>query len=379
MKLTLNPESFIRHYWQKKPLFLKRGYENFSDPIAPDEIAGLALEDFISSRIILTKDNTWESLSGPFENYDAYGEKNWQLLVQAVNHWVPECQDLVNDFHFLPDWRIDDLMVSFATAGGGVGAHVDQYDVFIIQGKGSRRWKVGEPAQYKLCDKHTSMAIIEGFEPTLDVEMHAGDILYIPAGFPHCGTTLTNAVSYSLGLRAPSQKELLSHFSDCVNDQDLGSDRFISDDETTNSGIIASAHKKSMQSMMQSLIQNDDLCHKVLGELLSQSRFELDIEPLESPISEKDLITIAKKEGFLHRIGGLKIICHEKDSIARIFIHGEEHQLEQKAQELCYLLANLKVYPASVLEECFNFDSVRTLLLQLINDGYLLVDIPEEN
>ncbi|MGL5407962.1 MAG: cupin domain-containing protein, partial [Shewanella sp.] len=137
--LKLDIPQFLQEYWQKKPLVIKGAFPQFADPISADELAGLACEEEISSRIVVTKDHDWEVIQGPFEDYDRYGESHWQLLVQAVNHWYPDSQPLVEALRFLPDWRFDDLMVSFATPQGGVGPHVDNYDVFIIQGEGERR------------------------------------------------------------------------------------------------------------------------------------------------------------------------------------------------------------------------------------------------
>lgn len=142
-QLTLNWPDFIERYWQKRPVVLKRGFANFIDPLSPDELAGLAMESEVDSRLVSHQDGKWQVSHGPFESYDHLSENNWSLLVQAVNHWHEPSAALMHPFRALPDWRIDDLMISFSVPGGGVGPHLDQYDVFIIQGTGRRRWRVG--------------------------------------------------------------------------------------------------------------------------------------------------------------------------------------------------------------------------------------------
>ncbi len=157
-QLTLNWPDFLERHWQKRPVVLKRGFSNFIDPLSPDELAGLAMESEIDSRLVSHQDGKWQVSHGPFESYDHLGESNWSLLVQAVNHWHEPTAALMRPFRALPDWRIDDLMISFSVPGGGVGPHLDQYDVFIIQGTGRRRWRVGEKLQMRQHCPHPDLA-----------------------------------------------------------------------------------------------------------------------------------------------------------------------------------------------------------------------------
>ena len=184
-QLTLNWPDFLERHWQKRPVVLKRGFNNFIDPISPDELAGLAMESEVDSRLVSHQDGKWQVSHGPFESYDHLGETNWSLLVQAVNHWHEPTAALMRPFRELPDWRIDDLMISFSVPGGGVGPHLDQYDVFIIQGTGRRRWLVGEKLQMKQHCPHPDLLQVDPFEAIIDEELEPGDILYIPPGFPH--------------------------------------------------------------------------------------------------------------------------------------------------------------------------------------------------
>lgn len=130
-------EDFLAHYWQQKPVVIRQGFEHFSDLISPDELAGLACEEEVESRLVYKKDGAWQAEVGPFASYEHLGEEGWSLIVQAVNHWSPEVAALVAPFSFIPKWRLDDVMISYATPGGGVGPHIDLYDVFICQGSGA--------------------------------------------------------------------------------------------------------------------------------------------------------------------------------------------------------------------------------------------------
>ena len=142
----LAPQDFLDKYWQKKSLLIPKAFPDFKSPITADELAGLSLEEEVESRIILEHGNTpWELRQGPFseDSYSALPDSHWTLLVQAVNHWVPEVQELLKHFNFIPSWRFDDIMISYATDGGSVGPHYDQYDVFLLQAEGKRHWQVG--------------------------------------------------------------------------------------------------------------------------------------------------------------------------------------------------------------------------------------------
>ncbi len=175
-QLNLNWPEFLEKYWQKQPVVLKNAFPNFIDPITPDELAGLAMEVEVDSRLVSQTNGQWQASHGPFEHFDNLGETGWSLLAQAVNHWHAPSAELVTPFRVLPDWRLDDLMISFSVPGGGVGPHIDQYDVFIIQGMGSRRWRVGDKLPLKQFCPHPALLHVEPFEPIIDEDLEPGDI-----------------------------------------------------------------------------------------------------------------------------------------------------------------------------------------------------------
>ena len=223
-------EEFLRDYWQQKPLLIKDFFSRFEEPIDASELAGLALEEFIESRIVThSPPHQYQLERGPFkaERFDELGDSNWTLLVQAVDELLLEVSALKQAFDFLPSWRIDDIMISFAAEGGGVGPHSDFYDVFLIQGSGSRLWKLGEHATSELHSVTDSgLKLLKNFHSKQEVVLEYGDILYIPAGTPHWGISQSPSLCYSVGFRAPSQAEMIESFSDRLIDQARPEERF---------------------------------------------------------------------------------------------------------------------------------------------------------
>ncbi|MBU1394324.1 MAG: cupin domain-containing protein [Gammaproteobacteria bacterium] len=376
--LNLDIAQFLSEYWQKKPLLIKNAFPQFEDPISADELAGLACEEEISSRIVVTKDDNWEVVQGPFEDYDSYGETHWQLLVQAVNHWYPDSQPLVEALRFLPDWRFDDLMASFATPSGGVGPHVDNYDVFIIQGEGERHWTVGDNTPQQRRGGNPNSPLVEDFTPIIDVVLEKGDMLYIPPGFPHCGETLTVAMSYSIGFRAPSQQELISEVADYLLDNNLGQQRFTSQTEPSSAGIVSQDHQVGIMSLLSQLSQDPNSYQIVLGKLLSQNRFELDLCEGEEAYSIEDLQDAFDQGAGVSRIGGLKVLRLENDATPRLFINGDVHELPQTPVDVIAQLSDNVSLSADEATEICQHEEVQALLLKLINQGFFYLSDSEE-
>ncbi|WP_061783418.1 ribosomal protein uL16 3-hydroxylase [Shewanella putrefaciens] len=376
--LNLDIAQFLSEYWQKKPLLIKKAFPQFEDPISADELAGLACEEEISSRIVVTKDNDWEVVQGPFEDYDCYGETHWQLLVQAVNHWYPDSQPLVEALRFLPDWRFDDLMASFATPSGGVGPHVDNYDVFIIQGEGERRWTVGDNTPQQRRGGNPNSPLVKDFTPIIDVVLEKGDMLYIPPGFPHCGETLTVAMSYSIGFRTPSQQELVSEVADYLLDNNLGQQRFTSQTEPSSAGIVSQDHQVGIMSLLSQLSQDPNSYQIVLGKLLSQNRFELDLCEGEEAYNIEDLQDAFAQGAGVSRIGGLKVLRLENDATPRLFINGDVHELPQTPADVIAQLSDNVSLNADEATEICQYEEVQALLLKLINQGFYYLSDSEE-
>ena len=207
------PKSFLRRYWQKRPLVIRGAFPGFQDPLGADELANLACEDGVESRLVLARGGArpFEVVPGPQDprRLRRLPATHWTLLVQGVDRQVSGVARLRDRFRFVPDWRIDDVMVSFASRFGSVGPHLDSYDVFLLQGLGRRRWRVQlrpDPALRAGLD----LAVLRRFEPDADWVLEPGDMLYVPPGIAHHGVALEDSFTYSIGFRAPSHAELLA-------------------------------------------------------------------------------------------------------------------------------------------------------------------------
>jgi len=224
--LGMPAAQFLRNYWQKRPLLIRNAFPDFESPLQPEDLAGLACEEIALSRLIRhdrSRDG-WQVETGPFdeEMFPGLGDRDWTLLVQDVDKWDADVAALLPHFDFLPRWRIDDIMVSFAATGGSVGAHVDQYDVFLLQGQGHRRWQIdasdamgrGVPSQDFRDD--VELKLLREFEPTHEWVLGPGDMLYLPPMVPHHGVAEDPCLTFSVGMRAPSVAELMGDYIDTL-------------------------------------------------------------------------------------------------------------------------------------------------------------------
>ncbi|MFC4822274.1 JmjC domain-containing protein [Dokdonella ginsengisoli] len=219
--LGMPPARFLRDYWQKRPLLVRGAFDGLRNPVAPEDLAGLACEELALSRIVVhdPRRDRWTLRNGPFAERDfaSLPKTHWTLLVQDVDKWDADVAALLPPFSFLPSWRVDDVMISYAEDGGSVGAHVDQYDVFLLQGLGRRRWQISvDPSAPAELRDDAELRLLRRFEPTHEWILEPGDLLYLPPGVPHHGVALGACMTYSIGMRAPSQAELLVDFAETL-------------------------------------------------------------------------------------------------------------------------------------------------------------------
>jgi len=211
----ISEQEFLRDYWQKKPLLIKQALPNFISPLSPNELAGLACEADFESRIVIgsTDDNNWQLENGAFpeEKFAELPDDNWTLLIQGVDRYVDEVYHLVNQFDFIPRWRFDDVMVSYAARGGSVGPHFDYYDVFLLQGSGKRRWHIS--TENCTLDNYLSdvpLRIMKKFETETIWDVEPGDVVYVPPTVAHHGVSLDDdCMTFSIGYRSYSHQEML--------------------------------------------------------------------------------------------------------------------------------------------------------------------------
>ena len=376
---ALTHAEFLKEYWQKKPLLIKGGFTDFEDPIEPEELAGLAMEDDIESRLITNHDDKWESYHGPFEDFSLLTETNSTLLVQAVDHWHPVAAELLEPFRFIPNWRIDDLMISYSTPGGGVGPHLDQYDVFIIQGEGKRHWRVGMPdPNLKEVAQNKSLLQVEQFNAIIDEVLEPGDILYIPPGCPHEGYAVENALNYSVGFRAPDTKDFLSNFADYLIDNELGKTRY-SDKTLTlreSSGELNTGEVEKIQSIMLDAIQDKEVIKRWLGNYLSQPKHDMDLLPLGEPISSDELANYLSSH-VINRAGGVRTFYQLFEDSILLSINSETFSLPINMLDAAKLLTDLTYFEASKIIPSVTCLEFAEMLTKLINEGYYFIQQEE--
>lgn len=368
-KLNLETGHFIDEYWQKKPLLIKGAFPEFIDPISPEELAGLAMESEPDSRIVAHKDEQWQLIQGPIEDFSLLssqlGDKNWSLLIQGVDHWHEDCAKLTQAFHFLPCWRFDDLMVTYATPGGGVGPHIDNYDVFIIQGLGKRHWRVGSKGAAKLKTVISGLQHCEAFSAIIDAHLECGDMLYIPAGCPHEGVTESEALSYSIGYRAPDQTQLFGSLADYLAEHHHLKTEFYQDPKIGHDlacGALKNNELNQLKQLALSLLDNNNLVEQWLGASLSRSRHDLDLAPTHMDIETLDNAFTTNKT--LQRLYGLKCLYLENNA-EKLFVEGESFLVSKELSQLLCDQASIKVQQYHSLDE-----HCKKQLLDFVQRGY---------
>ena len=373
----LTPEKFLEEYWQKKPLLIKGGFKDFQDTIEADELAGLAMEEEIESRIIANEnEQNWQVAHGPFEDFSQYGEQGWTLLVQAANNWSEQTNQLIKPFTFIPKWRLDDVMVSFSTPNGGVGAHLDQYDVFIIQGSGRRRWQVGLPDQnLRQLLPHPDLKQVSEFEPIIDEVTEAGDILYIPPNFPHKGVALENAMNFSVGFQSPNAQELFSVFTDMLIDKEIGEDRFLDSDRTVTSKpqLLTNDDLSALKKFMLSQTEQDDLFAHMAATFLTSSHHALEIlVPVEPFTSDSVYQYLMTPEIIVRPVLGIKSLISEHNS--DLYINGDRFAILPETEQLANLLAKTEPMTTESLKSFTDCLKNTHLLTNVLNSGYWYID-----
>ncbi|MEL0642136.1 cupin domain-containing protein [Pseudoalteromonas aliena] len=370
---NLSEQEFLSHFWQKQPLLIKQGFADFQDPLDANELAGLAMEESIESRIITNHKNDWQTYQGPFEDFEQLTDDHSTLLVQAVDHWHSEAAQLLEPFRFIPNWRIDDLMISYSTPNGGVGPHLDQYDVFIIQGEGKRHWRVGLPEPtLKQFAQNKKLLQVEAFEAVIDCILEPGDILYIPPGCPHEGYAVENALNYSVGFRAPNQQDLLSSFADHIIDTESGQKRYTDHNITLrkSKGELTNLEVDKVKTLMAALLENNELFKQWLGNTLSQAKHEMDLAPLEDELSSDDTTQLLNDENnVFERLGGGRAIYQILDSAVLLSVNGENYELPMSDLNAVKLLTDTSYFNSEdLMAHQPSLEFIKTFTT-LVNEG----------
>lgn len=371
----ISAREFLRDYWQKKPLLIRQAIPSFVSPVSPDELAGLSLEEEVESRLVIEHgDSPWELRRGPFgeDTYQDLPERNWTLLVQAVDQLVPEVADLIEHFRFLPNWRIDDVMISFAAPGGGVGPHYDNYDVFLLQAQGQRRWRAGQ-----MCDSdspllpHADLRILADFQGTDEWVLEPGDMLYLPPRLAHFGTAEDACMTYSLGFRAPSAAEVLTHFTDFLA-------QFLPDEERYSDADLVPAEDphqiqsdalQRLRAMLAEHMGDERLLLTWFGQFMTEPRYP---ERVQGPdIDEQGLLSALDDGAVLVRNLSARLAWSEVDIGLLLFASGQSRLLPAHLRDLLKLICSADALHAENLAAWLGDEDGRNLVWQLVKQGSL--------
>jgi len=362
---------FLKQYWQRKPLLLRQAFPGFQDPLTPEELAGLACEQFVESRLVFTEATNWRLQNGPFieRDFTSLPERDWTLLVQAVDQWVPEVKQLMQSVPFLPSWRVDDIMISYATPGGGVGPHFDYYDVFLVQGRGSRVWRTGQrcTAEDEL-RTDSGLKLLSHFGTEAEYELHSGDVLYVPPGVAHWGISHDNSLSYSIGFRAPSLGDMLIGFSDHLSDRLLADQRYTDpglQPDIATGEISAGALQQARRSLL-ALLDDERALAQWFGGAMTQPRYPDSIVPRKK-------LSPAAQQAALYRLHPASRLAWtlQADTVL-VFSDGDCSSWPDSSalRKLCQQLASPGAAIPAVL--CARNASCRALRDQLLLQGSLL-------
>lgn len=290
----LRASEFLRDYWQKKPLLVRNAFPDLATLLEPKELLELAETEDVECRVIVEDGaEPWEVREGPFHPtvWRKLKTKKWTALVQAVDHYLPPLADLLDHFAFVPEWRIDDVMVSYAVPAGSVGAHFDQYDVFLIQGPGQRRWQLGE-----VCNddtprlEHAQLRLIANMPVTFDEIVNPGDLLYVPPGLGHHGVAQSECLTYSVGFRAPSLGHALEQIVDTIL-LERGTEQLYGDAGRTlptHPSELGLSDVTTLSTTLQNWLQQPLLFQSALAHFLSEAKYD-DYAPEGEPCSLTDL------------------------------------------------------------------------------------------
>lgn len=376
---NISIETFLSEYWQKKPLLIRNAFPDFESPIDPDDLAGLSLEDAIESRIIKESDENgpWQLYNGPFkdDDFEKLPEENWTLLVQAVDQWVPEISDLLEHFKFIPSWRLDDIMASFAPKGGSVGPHYDQYDVFLLQASGQRKWQVGP--KFTPGDKlveNTPLSILQEITVEHEWTLNPGDMLYLPPMFAHNGVAENDCMTFSVGFRAPSETDIIQGICDHVCstlDQPAHYQDPNPNDARTQPALINDEAIERFQEMLLKQLQDKSTVAHWLAEFMTQSKYEELLEPLEEPLEWEDVAPLLHTSGSLIQNETSRFAYFEEGEDTLLFVNGSAQTVAHNDKALALMLANNKENLLADIAPFTEDQSSQILLLDLVNQNTL--------
>ncbi|KRP67899.1 cupin domain-containing protein [Pseudomonas orientalis] len=371
----ITAREFLRDYWQKKPLLIRQAIPDFESPIDADELAGLALEEEVESRLVIEHgERPWELRRGPFaeDAFSTLPEREWTLLVQAVDQFVPEVAELLEHFRFLPSWRIDDVMISFAAPGGSVGPHFDNYDVFLLQAQGKRNWKIGQMCSSESALlQHADLRILADFEESAEWVLEPGDMLYLPPRLAHFGIAEDNCMTYSVGFRAPSAAEVLTHFTDFLSQYLTDEERYTDADAqpVSDPHQIQSDALDRLKSLLAEHMSDERMLLTWFGQFMTEPRYPEMVAGEE--VGEEDFVSSLQDGAILIRNPSARMAWSEVDDDVLLFASGQSRYLPGKLRELLKLVCSADALHSENLGAWLADEDGRDLLCELVKQGSL--------
>ena len=370
----LSPAQFMRRHWHKKPLLVRQAIPGFKPLLARAELLELAGREGVESRFIQDKGGQWVLRHGPLarRSLPPLATPRWTALVQGVDLHHEGVHALMQQFRFVPEARLDDLMISYATDGGGVGPHFDNYDVFLLQAEGQRRWKIGQmcDADSKLL-QHADLRILADFEQTDEWVLEPGDMLYLPPRLAHYGIAEDDCMTYSVGFRAPSAAEVLTHFTDFLA-------QFLPDEERySDAGMapISDPHQiqqealDRLKALLTEHMSDERLLLTWFGQFMTEPRYP---ELVSGPeIEEADFLAALEDGAVLVRNPSARLAWSEVDVGLVLFASGQSRLLPAHLKELLRLICAADALHTDNLAPWLADEDGRTLVRELVQQGSL--------
>ncbi|HKQ24618.1 MAG TPA: cupin domain-containing protein [Burkholderiales bacterium] len=364
----MSASSFLRRHWQKNPLLVRNAIPGFEGVVDWRDLVELAGRDDCETRLVLRAGRRWTVEHGPFARryLSSLPRRNWTLLVQGVNLVLPAARKLLSRFDFIPHIRLDDLMVSYAPPGGGVGPHFDSYDVFLLQGSGQRLWKVGRQDDLMLLDD-APLKILKRFVPQGESVLGPGDMLYLPPGFAHQGVAVDTCFTYSIGFRAPSHQELVSQFLIFLEEHLNPSGRYRDPGLATqaNPARIGASMVAQVQRTLGSIRWDRGDVVDFLGTYLTEPKPHVLFSPPRSPLALKAFLRGARSRGL-----ELALPTQMLYTGSRLFINGESLAIDARQARPLRALADTRLLSGRKVPRS---GATAEVLYRWYRSGYILM------
>ena len=362
---NITPAQFLRDYWHKKPLLIRQAIPGFKPLLSLAALADLAKKNHIESRLITLVDGQWEMQHGPLEALPPASQREWTMLVQGVNLVDKRADALLRQFRFVPDARLDDLMISYASDGGGVGPHVDSYDVFLLQAHGKRRWRIGAQTDLSLVDG-LPLKILANFTPTEEFVLEPGDMLYLPPHYAHDGVAEGECQTYSIGFRSPSYQELgeafLQFMADSIDLPGRYADPAL--EPATSPAEIPRHMLATITEEMNKVRFTEEDVTIFVGEHLSEPKHNVFFTGPAKALTMGRFCDAACKKGVVLSLK-TQMLYRGK----HVFINGESFAVSRTDKRLLDALANARVLPGAAVAGAS--DDVMEALYTWYQDGWI--------